>query len=96
MKNELEMIAACGATEAQMIAELLRNNGIESTLQSYVASNPWPTDLGEVRVWVNAADSAQAQELVDAFFTPAGKDELAESDDDLGFEDPDDPTGFTV
>jgi hypothetical protein len=98
MRNDLEMIATCGPTEAQMIEELLRNNGIESTLQGNVPSNLLPTesDLDEVRIWVNPSDVSKAQELVDAFFTPVGKDELTEGQTELGVDDPDEPGGFTV
>ena len=82
-----------------MIEELLRNNGIYCTLQGNVDSAPWPTgsDLDEVRVWVKPADAANAQELVDAFFTPVSKDELEEGVDELGVEDEDKdkPGGFT-
>ncbi len=98
MRNDLEMIATCGATEAQMIEELLKKNGIESTLQGNVSANvlPLENDFDEVRIWVKREDAAAAQELVDAFFTPVGKDELAEGSEDLGVEDPDEPGGFTV
>lgn len=98
MNNDLEMIATSGPTEAQMIEELLKNNGIDCTLQGNVASNPLPTesDLDEVRIWVKKADAAKAQELVDAFFTPVAKDELTEGDSELGVEDPNEPGGFTV
>jgi hypothetical protein len=98
MRNDLEMIATCGPTEAQMIEELLKNNGIECTLQGNVASNLLPTenDFDEVRIWVNRENASAAQELVDAFFTPVGKDELTEGNDDLGVDDPNEPGGFTV
>jgi hypothetical protein len=98
MKNDLEMIATCGPIEAQMIQELLKNNGIESTLQGNVPSNVLPTesDLDEVRIWVKRDQASAAQELVDAFFTPVGKNELAEADSDLGVENPNKPGGFTV
>jgi hypothetical protein len=98
MKNNLEMIATCGATEAQMIQELLKNNGIESTLQGNVPANVLPTesDLDEVRIWVKPDQAAEAQELVEAFFTPVGKSELSEADRELGVEDPNEPGGFTV
>jgi hypothetical protein len=98
MKDDLEMIATCGATEAQMIGELLKNNGIESTLQGNVPANILPTesDLDEVRVWVKREDARTAQELVDAFFTPVSKDELAEGKAELGVENEDEPGGFTV
>ena len=38
MRDDLEMVATCGPTEAQMIQELLNNNGIECTLQGNVVS----------------------------------------------------------
>lgn len=98
MRNDLEMIATCGPTEAQMIEELLKNNGIECTLQGNVVSNLLPTenDFDEVRIWVKRENASAAQELVDAFFTPVAKEELAEGDDDLGVDDPNEPGGFTV
>src|SRR5262245_2665839 len=54
MRDDLEMIAICGATEAQMIGELLKKNGIESTLQGNVSANvlPLENDFDEVRIWV--------------------------------------------
>ncbi|HYR86615.1 MAG TPA: DUF2007 domain-containing protein [Terriglobia bacterium] len=95
-EEALEMIATSGPTEAKMIEELLQNNGIECTLQGDATSTPWPTgtDLDEVRIWVKPADAAQAEELVDAFFSPVAKDELEEGESDLGVEDPDEPGGF--
>jgi hypothetical protein len=98
MRDDLEMIATCGATEAQMIEELLKKNGIDSTLQGNVSANvlPLENDFDEVRIWVKREDAAAAQELVDAFFTPVGKDELTERSEDLGVENPDEPGGFTV
>ncbi len=96
-KEPLEIVAVCGPTEAQMIEEVLNNNGIDCTLQGDVASTPWPgTDLEEVRVWVKHEDAPRAQELVDGFFTPVRKDELEEGESELGVEDPDEPGGFTV
>ena len=96
-KEPLEIVAVCGPTEAQMIEEVLNNNGIDCTLQGDVASTPWPgTDLEEVRVWVKHEDAPRAQELVDGFFTPVGKDELEEGEPELGVEDQDEPGGFTV
>jgi hypothetical protein len=94
----LAMVAVAGPAEAQMIEELLKNNGIECTLQGDVISTPWPTvsDLDEVRVFVKTADAARAQELVDGFFTPVSKDELTEGEAELGVENPDDPSGFTI
>jgi hypothetical protein len=94
----LKMVAVAGPAEAQMIEEMLRNNGIDCTLQGDVVSTPWPTksDLDEVRVFVKSADAARADELVQAFFTPVGKDELTEGDEELGVDDPDEPSGFTI
>jgi hypothetical protein len=94
----LEMVAVAGPAEAQMIAEMLRNNGIDSSLQGDVVSTPWPTvsDLDEVRVFVKKTDRAHAQELVDAFFTPVSKDELTEGRSELGVDDADEPSGFKI
>ena len=94
----LEMVAVAGPAEAQMIEEMLKNNGIECTLQGDIASTTFPTvsDLDEVRVFVKREDAARAQELVEAFFTPVAKDELTEGEPDLGVEDPDEPGGFKI
>jgi hypothetical protein len=94
----LKMVAVGGPAEAQMIEEMLKNNGIDCSLQGDVVSTPWPTksDLDEVRVFVKARDAARAEELVQAFFTPVGKDELTEDEADLGVNDPDEPGGFTI
>ena|SRR5215467_9880661 len=96
--ESLEMVAVAGPAEAQMIEEMLKNNGIECTLQGDVVSTPWPTvsDLDEVRVFVRRADSKRAQELVEGFFTPVAKDELTEGESDLGVDDPDEPSGFKI
>jgi hypothetical protein len=106
MKNEkdlsndepLEIVAVSGPAEAQMIEEVLKNNGIECTLQGNVASSPWPgaSDLDEVRVLVTREDAERAQELVEAFFTPVAKDELREGDSELGVDDADEPGGFKI
>ena len=94
----LEIVAVAGPAEAQMIEELLKNNGIDCTLQGDVVSTPWPTvsDLDEVRVLVRRTDAARAQELVEGFFTPVAKDELTEGEADLGVDNPDEPSGFTI
>ena len=97
----LEMVAVAGPAEAQMIEEILRNNGIECTLQGDVVSTPWPThsDLDEVRVLVQTTDIARAEELVEAYFTPVAKDELDELTEDnaeLGVDDADKPGGFAI
>jgi hypothetical protein len=94
----LEMVAVAGPAEAQMIEEILKNNGIDSTLQGDVVSSPWPTmsDLDEVRVFVKRKDALQAQELIEGFFTPVAKDELTEGEPELGVDDPDEPAGFKI
>jgi|SRR5579883_2111921 len=94
----LEMVAVAGPAEAQMIEEMLRNNGIDCTLQGDVVSTPWPTgtDLDEVRVFVTKSNRPRAEELVEAFFTPVAKDELTEGDAELGVDDADEPSGFKI
>jgi len=94
----LKMIAVSGPAEAQMIEEVLRNNGIDCSLQGDVVSTPWPTesDLDEIRIFVKPEDVARAEELIEAFFTPVGKDELAEGEPELGVDDPDEPGGFKI
>lgn len=94
----LEVAAVAGPVEAQMIEELLRNNGIPSTLQGSTVSPPLPTvsDLDEVRVLVKSIDAARAQELIDSFFAPVAKDQLMENSADLGVEDPEDHSGFKI
>jgi len=96
--DELRMVAVSGPAEAQMIEEVLRNNGIDCTMQGDVLSAPWPTksDLDEVRIFVKPEDARRAEELVQAFFTPVGKDELTEGQSELGVDDPDEPSGFTI
>ena len=54
--------------------------------------------------WNGAEDAHQraealrtrAEELIEAFFTPVGKDELAEGEPELGVDDPDEPGGFKI
>ena len=98
-REPLEVVAVAGPAEAQMIEELLKNNGIDCSLQGNIPSQPWPTlsDLGEVRVLVMRKDVEQAQELIEGFFTPVAKDELIdEGESELGVDNPDDPSGFTI
>lgn len=94
----LEVVAVSGPAEAQMIAEMLTNNSIDSSLQGSVSSNPWPatSDLDEIRILVRHSDLQRAEELVTAFFTPVGKDELADEQSKLGVDDPDEPGGFKI
>jgi hypothetical protein len=94
----LEMVAVAGPTEAQMIEEVLKNNKIECSLQGNFVAPVWPTvsDLDEVRVFVKPADVSRAEELIEGFFTPVGKNELVEGESELGVDDPDKPGGFTI
>ena len=95
----LEMVAVAGPAEAQMIEEMLQNNGIDCSLQGDVVSIPWPTvsDLDEVRILVRPSDTGRAEELIEAYFTPVAKDELAEGEESgLGVDDADEPSGFTI
>ena len=96
--ERLELVKICGPTEAEMIQEMLRNNGIESTLQGEHSAIALPAtgDLDEVRIWVRHADAPRAEELLDAFFQPVGKDELQEGEPELGVDNPEEPGGFTV
>jgi hypothetical protein len=100
LQNEepMELVKICGPTEAEMVEEMLRNNGIEVTLQGEFSANAIPatSDLDEVRIWVRPDEAERARELVDAFFTPVGKDELQDEEQDLGVENPEEPGGFTV
>jgi putative signal transducing protein len=96
--DSLELVKICGPTEAEMIQEMLTNNQIESNLQGEAAANTLPatSDLDEVRIWVRREDANRAHELIEAFFTPVGRDELEETDSGLGVDNPDEPGGFTV
>jgi hypothetical protein len=85
-QQSLELLKIAGPTEAEMIEEMLQNNGIDCTLQGEVAAITIPAtgDLDEVRVWVNREQAAEARELLDAFFTPVKKGELVEMADGFG------------
>ena len=88
-EEPLEMVKACGPTEAEMIQEMLANNGIESNLQGDFAAITIPatSDLDEVRIWVRSEDAAKARELIEAFFTPTGTDFDAGDADESGDSD---------
>jgi hypothetical protein len=95
LDEPLEIIAVSSPSEAQMIEEALRNNGIECSLQGNVTSNPWPAigDLDEVRILVRHSDAERAKELVAAFHTPVDRDELVEGESSRGINDPTEPGG---
>src|SRR5262249_49329939 len=82
----LEMVKACGPTEAEMIQEMLANNGIESNLQGDFAAITIPatSDLDEVRIWVRSEDAAKARELITAFFTPVETEFNADDTEESG------------
>jgi hypothetical protein len=96
-EKPLELVKACGPTEAEMIQEMLKNNGIESDLQGDFAAITIPakSDLDEVRIWVCSEDADRARDLIDAFFTPVAGVELEEGESDLGVDNPEEPGGFT-
>jgi hypothetical protein len=66
----LKMLRVTGPTEAPMIEELLKNNGINVILQGQAAAATIPAagELNEVRIWVAAAHAVRAHELIAAFF----------------------------
>ena len=68
--RDLELAKVCGPTEAEMIREVLVNNGIECILQGEQAAQTLPAmgDLDEVRIWVNRQSLKHAHQLIDAFF----------------------------
>ncbi len=70
MKDDLELVKVCGPAEAEMIEEMLLNNGIESMLQGENAAITLPStgDMNEVRIWVTKNDAEKAHELIEAFF----------------------------
>jgi hypothetical protein len=76
----LELVRTCGPTEAEMISEMLDNNGIECTLQGEGTAITLPAtgELDEVRIWVNREDAARAREIVDAFFDEEAEDATPE------------------
>src|SRR5262245_60772619 len=94
----LVLVAVAGPTEAQMIEEVLKNNGIECALQGNYVAPTFPTvsDLDEVRVFVKPQDVSHAEELIEGFFTPVGKKEIVDGESELGVDNPDDPAGFTI
>lgn len=66
----LKLIRITGPTEAPMIEELLRHNGIESIVQGEESASVLPAagDLTEVRIWVRASDATRSHQLIEAFF----------------------------
>ena len=91
-EEPMELVKMCGPTEAEMIEEMLENNGIDCTLQGEVAAMTWPTTgMDGVRIWVKRDDAESAHELVDAFFTSA-KDDVDDVGEKTGPDDPEETT----
>ena len=71
----MRMVRLTGPTEAPMVEELLRHNGIEAILQGEAAASALPSagDLSEVRIWVPESKVRRAGELIEAFFEGDGE-----------------------
>ena len=80
----LKLVRVCGATDAEMIQELLKNNGIDVVLQGERTALTLPAagELTEVRVWVQETDVAKAEQLIQAFFESADAAIPSDPDDD--------------
>jgi hypothetical protein len=70
------LVKVCGPVEAEMIQEMLQNNGIECTLQGEASALTLPAtgDLDEVRIWVKPRDVKRAEEIISAFFETKADD----------------------
>ena len=68
--DPLKLARITGPTEAPMIEELLRHNGIESIIQGEKSASVLPAtgDLTEVRIWVRESSLKRSNELIEAFF----------------------------
>ena len=68
--DPLRLLRVTGPTEAPMIEELLKNNGIGSILQGEASASTIPAtgELNEVRIWVKASNAVRAHQLIEAFF----------------------------
>ena len=69
-EEPLKLARITGPTEAPMIEELLRHNGIESIIQGEKSASVLPAtgDLTQVRIWVRESALMRSQELIAAFF----------------------------
>lgn len=56
-------------TEAQMIAEMLKNNEIDCLLQGDVHAILPAGPLDDIQLYVKPGDLKKAQELIEAYFT---------------------------
>jgi len=82
-EEELEVVSVCDdPSEAKMIEEMLKNNGIDCVLQGDVSAVIPVGDLDDIQILVKPEDFDKAEELVNAFFTPVDKDELDKDEDD--------------
>ena len=68
--DPLKLVRVAGPTEAPMIEELLRHNGIESVIQGEKSASVLPAvgELTEVRIWVKESAVTRSQQLIEAFF----------------------------
>jgi hypothetical protein len=84
-ENGLEVVAvSTDPAEATMIEELLKNNGIDCTLQGDITAVFPAGDLDDIKILVQPKDLEKAQELVDAFFTPLSEQETQETESEPG------------
>jgi hypothetical protein len=69
-QDELALVRISDPTEAPMIEEFLRHNGIETVIQGEESASVLPAvgDLVEVRIWVRESDAERSHELIEAFF----------------------------
>jgi hypothetical protein len=67
--------------EAEMVKELLGNNGIDAIVQGASLGDLWPGGLADTLVLVKGSDRERAQQLYDAFFEPQEGDDLPEDAD---------------
>ena len=67
--------------EAEMVKELLENNGIDAIVQGASLGELLPGGLADTLVLVKESDRERAQQLYDAFFEPQEGDDLAKDVD---------------
>ena len=83
-EDDLCLLAEKGQIEADMLADILEQNGVKSLLKgSQGAGLSMYTGLmlETFRIYVNYSDLDRAQELMEVFFTPLETDEAEESED---------------
>lgn len=80
----LKLAHVCGAASADMIEELLKNNGVEVVLQGEQTALTFPAagTLTEVRVWVQESEIDKSKELIQAFFESSAQAIPIDPDED--------------